>query len=275
MARQKVEIQPPLAGLDRAWAVQSQPPFTLADALNVRGRSPFDDRAILGSRPGLVKAFCQQLGGGTVESFTVEFDYTKIDDTLLREEAPTTNFDVDNLKIGVGVNTNNKVDRSILHFNLTTIPTGAVSTVIISASLAVTKVDPPGPNNGGPMKLRRIIDADAGWVEAQATWNNRATATAWSVANVKGTSSPATQTGPFTTTGEVDFTMPIAAGRMTITGLAALVQDAFTSRSKHLRIMLMAADETTADDINGAFRGSEYTLVPDRPVLTVTYEVTS
>jgi hypothetical protein len=280
MARTQIEIQQPLAGLDRNYAYQSQPPFSLCDAMNVRCTDVFEQRSRLGSRPGLVKAFCQQLGGGTVESFTVEFDYTKLNSTFLRDTAPTTNFENDNLKIGVGFNSDGTVDRSILHFDLTSLPTvgvGGVTVVnIVSANLAVTKLNPPGPKLGGPAKVRRITEISAPvWLEAQATWNNKVTGTAWTTPNVKGTSSPATQTGPFTTSGEVDWSMVgDEVGRKTITGLAALVQDAHTSRSEHLHIMLMMADETI-DDHNYAFRGDNYTIVADRPVLTVQYEVTT
>lgn len=48
-----LEIQPPLAGLQRSTAYQSQPPFTTYDALNVWPRDPDQGRARMGTRAGL------------------------------------------------------------------------------------------------------------------------------------------------------------------------------------------------------------------------------
>jgi len=269
MARKTVNVMPPLAGLDRNWAYQSQAPFSLSDAINARCRDVFEQRQRLGCRGGHVKVYPQLLGGAIVTSYTVEFNYTLFDDTFLRDTSPTTNFVNDNLKIGVGVNTDYTVDRSILHFDLSSIPAGAT---IISASLAGTH-GTVGTSLGGSAKVRRLTETT--WVAAQATWNNKATATAWKTPNVKGTSFPESQTGPFTTAGELDWTMPTdTQGRIIIAGMGPLVQDAYTNRSKHLHIMLMMADETINDN-GGFFRPSEYSIVADRPVLTVTYEVTS
>ena len=50
----------PAAGLHRAFAYQAQPPYTCADALNVRTIGTESARARGGSRPGMLKAHTQQ-----------------------------------------------------------------------------------------------------------------------------------------------------------------------------------------------------------------------
>ena len=57
-------LLPPLRGLNKNWGVSMTPQFYTADLLNVRPRSVLDNRAILGQRPGLKKAYSEQLGSG-------------------------------------------------------------------------------------------------------------------------------------------------------------------------------------------------------------------
>ena len=59
-----IQLQPPLGGLNKAWAYQSQPPFTTPKCLNVRPRDVMRRRHRIGSRPGLAKAYPQELGSG-------------------------------------------------------------------------------------------------------------------------------------------------------------------------------------------------------------------
>lgn len=70
----QIDLAFPLAGVDRRFAFQNQPPYTTPDALNVRplpaGEVPgvgftMDRRERGGSRPGLVKGFVTALGGGS------------------------------------------------------------------------------------------------------------------------------------------------------------------------------------------------------------------
>lgn len=59
-----IDVSFPTAGLNRRFAIQSQPPFTSADLLNVRPEADANGRERGGSRPGLSKAFNTQLGSG-------------------------------------------------------------------------------------------------------------------------------------------------------------------------------------------------------------------
>jgi len=198
-------------------------------------------------------------GGTPITPATVTFLLTK--DAFIRDTSPTTNFgNNENLKIGVGVNTPGTVDRPVLHFDLsqpsvegTTIPSGATMT---AASIAFTTLN---PTVGGAAKARRLTQA--AWVELQATWNNYATGTPWTTAG-----------GDYTVTGEVDWSLPTGSGAFTLSGLAALCQDALSNRASQLHLLLMNVDEAT-DGRNATFRDSEYGPIPSqRPLLTVSYE---
>ena len=267
-----VNVQQPLAGLDRAWAYQSQPPFSMSDCSNVRLRDVFEKRNRLGSRPGLVKAFTQHLGDAApVVSYTQ--DVFPIKDTYLYLATPDTARDAGNNNsshlVGSWAGTN--IARTIIHFDLSTIPAGPTVTL---ATLSLYRSNRNGADTAVAMKLARILDADEGWSETQATWNSRATGTPWSVANDE---SP--QVGPYTLTtpAAVNWNTPTVNGFFSITGLAAMVQYALDNRSEQLHILLMAADEVAGDVFDGNIiflRSSEYTPDPtQQPKLTVTYEV--
>lgn len=62
--RRATNLQFPLAGLDRRYAYQRQPPYTTPDALNVRPDGTIEGRARGGSRPGFGLAGISALGGG-------------------------------------------------------------------------------------------------------------------------------------------------------------------------------------------------------------------
>ncbi len=66
MAKKRaVNLQFPLGGVNKRFAVQKQPPFTTVDALNVRPDGVLENRLRGGSRPGLGKAYATELGSGS------------------------------------------------------------------------------------------------------------------------------------------------------------------------------------------------------------------
>jgi hypothetical protein len=262
MARQKVEIQQPLAGLDRAWAVQSQPPFTLSDANNVRGRSPFDSRAILGSRPGLVKTFCQKVGG-TVESFSDTF--TGAADCVIGSGSPDTNFSgISTIKVGFPSALT--VQRGVIRFPLTAIPAGAT---ITAASLRirvsdVTIVSSVDPTSGDPCYVYRLTVTN--WIETEVTWNRASVATDW------------TDGGSYDGASGIGWNFPDEGfvGDLSIPGLVSMTQTALASGN--LNIILAKGNEVAA--YNGEIRQLTFDsreipgAVRKPPKLDVTYEVT-
>jgi hypothetical protein len=59
-----IALRHPLGGLDRARAHQDQPPFTTPSANNVFPTDSLGDRSRIGQRPGVLRAYQQQLGSG-------------------------------------------------------------------------------------------------------------------------------------------------------------------------------------------------------------------
>ena len=65
MAKRKlIELQFPFGGLSRNDGYQREPPYTTARCQNVRPRCVFENRKRGGSRPGVARAFYDQLGSG-------------------------------------------------------------------------------------------------------------------------------------------------------------------------------------------------------------------
>lgn len=62
--KRTVNLTFPVGGLHRAWAFQTQPPYTTPDCLNVIPREAIRGRGRGGSRPGASRAYYTQLGGG-------------------------------------------------------------------------------------------------------------------------------------------------------------------------------------------------------------------
>ena len=59
-----LELQSPMKGINTNWSASTQPQFTSPSMSNSRPRSVLDNRAIVGQRPGLRKAYQQCIGDG-------------------------------------------------------------------------------------------------------------------------------------------------------------------------------------------------------------------
>ena len=66
MPSQPKTIVFPVAGIHRSFAWQTQPPYSTIDAVNVRSAGAITGRDRGGSRPGLVRAFAEQLGSDPI-----------------------------------------------------------------------------------------------------------------------------------------------------------------------------------------------------------------
>jgi hypothetical protein len=94
-AKRTVEIQPPVGGEVLAFGYQNQAPFTTPDALNVRPYDVTELRGRIGVRPGLEKAFAENVGPGEVRMIgTVQWKNTSdvIISTLVVSAAGVTKY---------------------------------------------------------------------------------------------------------------------------------------------------------------------------------------
>jgi hypothetical protein len=246
---------------------QPQDGYTCPDSLNTRNEDVFESRLRGGSRPGLAQILPPKASDETPTVVTTVTSFFTTKDTWIDDVTTTATHNNDNLYIGVGRNVAGRATRTILHFDLDSIPTTPTPTITI-ATLQMTAAFVAGGGVGA--KVKRITQGSS-WVDTQATWINYVTATAWSPVNYDGTVPPAT--GPYTDTDAVSWTTPTAVGDFSITGLATLVQDAVTNRSGDLFIMLMYDDEVT-DAHYVVARSSEYRIAHPELNILLTLAVT-
>jgi hypothetical protein len=77
--RKLVDLQPPIAGMDRRWSYQKQPPYTTPDCLNIRCRDTMKGRVRVASRPGIIKHSYDLLGSGVPVRMLNTVDVVKTD----------------------------------------------------------------------------------------------------------------------------------------------------------------------------------------------------
>jgi len=75
MPLQPKSIVFPLGGIHRSFAFPAQPPYTTPDAENVRSAGTITGRTRGGTRPGLVRAFAEQLGSNPITGSIVSVVY--------------------------------------------------------------------------------------------------------------------------------------------------------------------------------------------------------
>jgi hypothetical protein len=179
----------------------------------------------------------------------------------------STNYGADPaLYVGV-TSATNQVFRSILAFNIGNIPSGAVVT---DCRLTVNVAQSRRPRAG---RIRRLcgehwLDGD-GQSEAQATWANWRTGSAWGTAGAASTASCAAG-GDQSTVDEVPYTAPAGTGLFTFPNLTSLCQDALVNRGGWLRLRISQDVETTKNTFI-RIDSSDATTAANRPRLVVTW----
>lgn len=100
-------------------------------------------------------------------------------DTYIRSTSSTTNFGTNSfLRIGES-NVTTDVDRTLIKFDFSSIPTGSVSS---AASLNLV-IESDEADNARTVDVFRVKQT---WVEAEATWNNYSSGNAWQTAGATG-----------------------------------------------------------------------------------------
>jgi large repetitive protein len=150
------------------------------------------------------------------------------------------------------------IDRSLLKFDLSGIPSGAI---ITSASLSLVKTS----GVGASVDIRRITSAwnegsgGCGGSNSAVSWNQRITGTNWT-----------TSGGDFN--GTVEATTTVGSNNTTYTwNVLSLVQNWTNGTNANHGLMVKNTSETSG--ALNVFASSENTTVANRPKLTVTYTV--
>ncbi len=100
-------------------------------------------------------------------------------------------------------------------------------------------------------------------IEAQETWDDRKTGTAWATA---------TGGGDYVDAGHVAFNMWTSTGAQEITGLGDLVKDAIDNRSRVFDVLLRLDDEDPDSTNQAIFYSDDYTTDPTKqPKLVIDY----
>lgn len=181
-------------------------------------------------------------------------------DTWITSADPTSNHDTENLQVGWRDAPQNDIRRSLMRFNLFANPLSGpaliAASIVSSASLAMwTDTRVGGAWTG---TLNRITTTT--WIEEGATYNVYRPGQDW-----------ATPGGDFTTTGAVAFTASASSTFLTISGLGSLTQDAVTSRSGFLHLLMKGDTESGAGDFWAAYADAEQSTASQRPILTVVF----
>ena len=246
-----VPVGEPVGGLNKAGTYRGKPPYYFELGLNVRAYDVLENRGRMGSRPGQVKTFAQQLGLTVpVESFTLEITPTK--DTYF--EAHSSRDEVANgltTSVGFGSNSSSINDlHSVFHFDVSDIPSGAN---IISAPY---KVYIAGGLLGGAWlaevyRLKTIAEGGfaESWVESQASWNKYAAGLSWPT---PGGDYHLTDPTP------IEFIAPTIGGWQTLFDLSSFVDDAKTNRSDQLHFLCKRTTEAFAETQFFLTRSREY-----------------
>lgn len=118
-------------------------------------------------------------------TLTLQPDETTGLDTYLRKGQADTNQNGDgNLGVGEDNAGTDAVDRTLIKFDLSSIPAGStINSAVIT--LTYSFAGNTDANNNRTMQVYRMLRA---WVEDQATWNIAATGTNWGTAGASNTS---------------------------------------------------------------------------------------
>ena len=154
-------------------------------------------------------------------------------------------------------------DRPILNFDASLI--GAATITSVSLTLNVTSASSQTAVAATMYRVRRTTT----WTESGVTWNKYDGTNAWTMAGAGDT------TNDIDTANAVSFTSPGSLGDWTIatgTNFVALMQDAITSRSGILAVLLKFNTESRAEASANRTDQVQRTGTYDvRPRLTITY----
>ena len=261
-----IDIHSPLAGLSRQLAFQQSAPYTTPDSSNVRHKDVFAQRLRSGSRPGLVQIL-------PPKSFPVAdvpdpetfgpIDIVPAKDTFLYATNPTSPQG-SLAAMTMGHNGASDRWRPVMHFDLFD-GTGLDSGSVVSLGEITVRIGASNTLDAQTIVVNRLTTIN--WVEAEATWRRASTAQAWTT----GDGSDGTYGGDYTATGAINVTWPSTTSGTFTFDVTTLAQDAVTSRSGQLHILMKVSDDTipwgTNDNTN--FGSKTATNSAHRPKLTI------
>jgi hypothetical protein len=179
-------------------------------------------------------------------------------DTRIEQYATNTNYgSIMMFFVGESNNASNSIARSLIQFDISSIPADSVVTV---ANLNLFHGDRKA-SNACTMSIYRL---KRDWVEAQATWNQAKSGTNWSTSGAANTTNDRESTVQGTLSLAADEANEIKTIPMGISG----VQDWVSGTTPNYGWLLKT--DVEAND-GHRFFSSDYSVATDRPSLEVTY----
>jgi RHS repeat-associated protein len=194
----------------------------------------------------------------SVYTYTSQPDGTNGVDTYIVNKNATTNYGTD-VALGIGEHNNatNSIARTLIKFDLSSIPANAV---ITSASLSLwTGLD--YSNNDRTIRVYRLLTP---FDESQATWNESATGVSWQMAGASGSNDhESTEIGSVlilaNETNGVEKQISLTPAK-----IQELVSGALTNNG-----FIIIADTELNDRFN--YKSSDSTTASNRPKLVIQY----
>ena len=187
-------------------------------------------------------------------------DYTGVADAQINETAGQQNINSGSLtSVYWGSPSAGNRKHVLMRFDGLAALSAAFGTVTVSSAvLTLRNADAMGSTTA--LKLCKLL---VPFVQSQATWNNRATATPWTTPGAFGSSD-------CDTAGFATGTVPTAVGAFSVSGLAAQVQRWLDGADPNYGFLISADPNTLYNGITPRFATTEGTT-GNRPYLTVTF----
>lgn len=196
-------------------------------------------------------------------TYTSQPDETSANDTFIQDTAANTNWGANaEIKVGEFYPAASDIQRTLIKFDLSSIPAGAT---ITSAILTLT-VSANAAANARDYKMFRVL---RNWVELQATWNIFSTGNNWGTAGCSNTATDYDPTAHATTNFAATITLNTEKTfSINTTEFKKMVDGTYQNYG-----WLIKAD-SEANDAH-AFHSSSATTASYRPKLVVEYTANS
>lgn len=183
------------------------------------------------------------------------YNLTATESNRIEDANATTNYSTNNyFQVGEW-NGGAVIDRSLLQFDLSSIPSGSI---ITSATLRLYDQGTNLSSNDRTMRVYRLL---RNWVENQSTWNVYATASNWGTAGAANTTSDREGTD----IGSISMPATEVAGYVDITLTTSAIQDMISGGSFTNNGFLLKMDTET----NDMHQFSDQTVSNQEPKLVI------
>lgn len=180
------------------------------------------------------------------------------EDALMRDTDAASNFGtITTFLIGEEVGGANSVDRTLIQFDLTSIPSSAV----VSGGTMSVYLSTNTSNNTRTLRAYRVL---RNWVETEATWNSYSSGNSWDTAGCGNTTTDREATDSGNVSVGSDEPVGFVEIPMTASKIQEMINGGFTNNGYLLKV------DTETNDRN-IYSSSDNATGAQHPKLVVTY----